>query len=378
MPDRDYYEILGVGRDATAEDVKKAYRSLAKKIHPDINKSPDAEAKFKELSEAYEVLADQDKRVRYDQYGKEGVKNSFGQGGFTWDDFSHVGDIEDIFSGSSIFDMLFGGRSRKHSHANAGNDLKADVSLTLEEVAEGVKKSIKIRRKERCDACGGSGAKKGTSSTTCPECKGRGSVRKERSTPFGYFATVAPCGRCGGTGEYIADKCSSCGGSGLERKERLVSLSIPAGVEDGNHLLLRGEADAGEHGGPSGDLYVVVSVKEHSVFTRDRDDLLCAVKVSFPQLVLGCEIEVPTIRGKTKLTIPAGTQPATVFYIKNEGLPRLNGAGRGEQLVQLMVSVPTKLTKREKEIITELAGLIPEKPVLEKGVFGKLKDALHR
>jgi len=379
MPDkRDYYEVLGVAKNASEEDIKKAYRTLAKQFHPDLNKSPDAAEKFKEVSEAYEVLTDAQKRANYDQYGHQAV--NFGQGGFTWQDFHHYNDIEDIFGGdmfgSSIFDMLFGGQrggfQSQRSGVARGADLRYDIEVSLEEIASGVSKKIYVKRQESCPECKGTGSRTGALKT-CPECKGRGQVMRQQRTPFGFFSSVTPCSRCDGRGKVVEDPCRNCNGTGVENKSREIDVKIPAGIAEGNHLRLKGEGSAGPFGGPKGDLYVVVHEKEHPVFTRAGDDLELQTTITFTQAALGSEVEVAVISGKAKLKIPAGTQSNTVFRLPGQGLPRLGRKGRGDEHVRVMVEIPKKLSKKQRELIEQLAK-VEDKP--GENIWDRMKDAL--
>jgi len=382
---RDYYEVLGVGKTASVDEIKRAYRELAKKYHPDVNKSPEAEEKFKELSEAYEVLVDPPKRQQYDQYGHAGPE-IFGGRGFTWQDFTHFGDIEDLFSGSSffgrdIFDVFFSGgagsfggfSSGRPSRPSRGSDLRVDADLTLEEVASGAEKKIRVQRQERCSECKGTGSKGSGGLRTCPACNGSGQQRSEKRTPFGYFATVTTCSRCGGRGKVVESPCPKCGGAGVETARRDITVKIPAGVSDGNHLRLSGEGSAGEYGGGKGDLYVVIHVKPHDVFERHGDDLYLEVPISYTQAALGAEIVVPTLHGTARLKIPAATQSHTIFRLRGEGISHLQASGRGDQHVRVIIQTPKKLSGRQKEMLEQLSK-IEDKPL--KGLFDKIKDKL--
>jgi len=365
---RDYYEVLGVPRDATTEQIKSAYRRLAKKYHPDMNKDnpEEAEEKFKELSEAYEVLVDENKRANYDRYGFAGVQNNFSPGGFDWKDFTHFGDLNDIFGGGfsdffgggSIFDFFFDrGRRRGPSR---GSDLRYDLTVSFEEAAFGTEKEIEIYREENCQSCNGTGALGGTALRTCPECGGRGQIRDVRTQGFSQFVSIHPCRRCGGTGRIIEKKCPDCGGTGVIRRSRKISVKIPAGVDDGSRLRLSGEGERGEMGGPPGDLYVVIHVKPHKIFERDGAEIYIEVPVSYPTLVLGGEIEVPTLKGKAKLKIPPGTESGTIFRLRGNGLPDLQRGGRGDQHVRVKVAVPRKVSGKEKELLEQLRSLSRE------------------
>jgi len=371
---RDYYEVLGVQKNADEASVKKAYRTLAKQYHPDVNKEPGAEEKFKEVSEAYEVLVDPAKRSNYDQYGHQAV--NFGNGGFQWQNFHHFDDIEDMFAGSdffgrNMFDLFFGGSRGVNSRSGAvrGGDIRYDVDLSLEEIAGGVEKNIHVTRFERCGECKGTGSV-GGGLKTCPDCKGRGQVMRQQRTPFGLFQTVTTCGKCAGRGKVVDNPCKVCSGTGVERKSRDVKVKIPAGVQEGNHIPLRGEGDSGEYGGPSGNLYVVLHEKDHPVFKRHGEDILCEATITFTQAALGTELDVPAIKGSAKLKIPGGTQSHTVFRLKGQGLPRLQGSGRGDEHVRVIVQIPKKLNKKQKEIVEQLSK-VEDKP--DSGIWDKIK-----
>jgi molecular chaperone DnaJ len=375
---RDYYEVLGIKREAAEDEIKSAYRTLAKQYHPDVNKNPGAEERFKEISEAYEVLADKDKRAKYDQYGHAGV--NFGGQGFEWQNFSHFGDIEDMFEGGdffgrNIFDLFFGqgmgGRMRERGGAVRGTDIRYDIDLSLEEIASGVERKIRVTRYEACGECRGTGSRTG-GFKTCPDCKGRGQVTRQQRTPFGYFASTSLCGRCDGRGKVVDDPCPVCKGEGIEKRGRDIDVTIPAGIAEGNHLRLRGEGNTGLFGGPKGDMYVVVHEKEHPVFTRRGDDLACEVRMTFTQAALGTELEVPTIKGTAKLKVPAGTQSHSVFRLRGEGLTRLRG-GKGDEHVRVIVEVPKKLNKRQRDILEQLS-TVEDKP--GGNIWDRIKDAL--
>jgi molecular chaperone DnaJ len=381
---RDYYEVLGVSREANTEDIKRAYRRLAKKYHPDLNKdSPkEAEEKFKELSEAYEVLVDQDKRAKYDRYGFAGVQGNFGSGGFDWSDFTHYSDISDMFGGG-IFDDFFGGgggslfdfffnRTGRRGGPRRGADLRYDLEISFEEAAFGAEREIEVHREENCPGCRGTGAKGGTALETCPDCGGAGQIRNVQSHGFGQFVRIHPCRRCRGAGKIIKETCSECGGSGVLKKSRKITVRIPAGVDNGSRLRLSGEGESGDQGGPPGDLYVVLHVKRHEVFQRDGPELFLEVPVSYTTLVFGGEIKVPTIDGKAKVKIPPGTESGTVFRLRGKGLPDLQRGGRGNQHVKVEVEIPNKVSGREKEILEELREIRGEEKAepRKKGIFG--------
>jgi molecular chaperone DnaJ len=389
MAKRDYYEVLGVGRDATKEEIKRAYRRLAKKYHPDVNKSADAEEKFKEISEAYEVLSDPEKRRQYDTFGHSAARDFFGRRGFSWEDFTHFSDIEDLFGrdffGRDIFDVFFRefgsgreGRGRRE-YPSRGRDLRYDLEISLEDATSGVKTEIRVPRSEKCNTCKGTGAKNGKVKT-CPTCNGTGQERQERRTPFGYFASITTCRRCNGEGEIIEEPCQKCGGSGITQRTRKISVKIPPGVESGSKLRIKGEGDSGHRGGPSGDLYVVIHVQPHEFFKREGDDLFCKIPITFSQAALGAEIEVPTLKSKAKLKIPPGTQSGTIFRLKGEGIPHLGEKGRGDQLVEVNVVTPKKLSRKQRDLFEELAKLEGKNKIKSKinkgnnrGFFDKIK-----
>lgn len=373
MNKRDYYEVLGVPQNATKEEVKNAYRQLALKYHPDRNKSPDAEEKFKEISEAYAVLSDDEKRRQYDLFGHAGIGQQYSQEDiFRGVDFDEIlRDLGFGFGGfDSIFEMFFGGRRTRPYGPQRGVDLRYDLEITLEEVAVGIEREISIPRTETCDVCHGGGASPGTEPKVCPRCRGAGQVEFTRSAGFAKFIQVTTCDRCGGRGKVIESPCKNCRGTGVVSKERRMRVKIPAGVESGSRLRLSGEGEAGLRGGPTGDLYVVVHVKPHDVFQRSDSDLLIEVPIGFAQAALGAEVEVPTIDGEAKLVIPPGTQTHTVFRLRGKGLPRLNGFGRGNELVTVIVRTPTNLSSKQKQLLIELAREMKEKVEEKRGIFG--------
>lgn len=360
MAKRDYYEILGLSRDASEQDIKKAYRKLAKKCHPDVCKDDGAEEKFKELSEAYEILADPRKKAAYDRFGHEGAQSAFGKGGFTWSDFTHFSDIRDIFDrdffGRDIFDVFMGAsRESRRSGPVRGNDLRYDLYMDFGEAACGLQTEIYVPRTESCGECKGTGAKPGTRPKPCYACNGSGQTRSEKATPFGRFLTVTTCSACRGEGKVIEKPCSACNGTGRVRNTRKITVKIPAGVGTDSHLRIPGEGDAGARDGPPGDLYVVIHVNPHEFFRREGNDVICEVPITFSQAALGSEVEAPTLRGRAKLKIPAGTQTGTVFRLKGEGIPDVRGRGIGDEKVRIKVLTPKKLGKREKELFEELS-----------------------
>ncbi len=350
---RDYYEVLGVDRSASNDEIKKAYRKLAKKYHPDLNPGDkEAEAKFKEINEAYEVLSDSDKRGRYDQYGHAGVDPNFGAGGFGggaagFDDF----DLGDIFS--SFFGGGFGGggRQRNPNAPIPGDDLRARLVLSFEEACFGCEKEISINRVETCSDCKGTGCEPGTTAEVCPDCHGTGYVQVQRRTMLGVMSTSQPCDRCKGKGKIIHQPCKTCHGAGATRRARKINVKIPAGADTGNAFSLRGQGHAGANGGPAGDLIVMVEVRPHPFFRRDGSNVLMEKEISFVDAALGADLEIPTIDGKVRYKLPAGTQTNTTVRLRGQGIPNLNGRGRGDQYVTFQVKVPTSLTDVQKEAL---------------------------
>ncbi len=360
MSKRDYYEVLGIPRDATDEQLKAAYRKLALKYHPDRNKGDtEAEEKFKEATEAYEVLRDPKKRASYDRYGHEGLSGfeGFGPGGgFSdiSDIFGDFPDLQDIFEG--FFGSAFGTRTRS-KRARRGADIQYDLSITLEEAATGKEVQLEIPRNEACEKCSGTGARAGSTPQVCPLCNGTGNIRQTQ----GFFSISQTCPKCKGEGKIISNPCKSCGGSGLKVKNRTITVKIPAGVESGSRLKITGEGEQGPNSGLRGDLYVVIHVKKHTYFERHGNDILSVMDVSFPMVCLGGDIEVPTIYGqKAKMKIPPGTENGQVFRLKGNGIPYLGSYGRGDQLVKINIIVPKKLTPRQKELLKEFSKLSGE------------------
>ncbi len=377
---RDYYEVLGVSKGASDDEIKKAHRKLAKKYHPDLNRdNPEAAEKFKELNEAYEILSDKDKRAKYDQFGFAGVDPNYGagQGGFGggFGGFD-MGDLGDIFG--SFFGGGFGGSSSR-SRRNApqrGETLQQRIMLSFEEAAFGCEKEITINRTESCDECGGTGAEKGTSVETCSNCHGSGVVMQTQRTPLGMFQTQGACPNCRGTGKIIRKPCKKCGGTGKMRKSRTLKVNIPAGIDDGQSIQLRGQGNAGVNGGPSGDVIVTISIRPHPLFTRDGNNVICEIPISFPQAALGDTLQVPTIDGKVEYTIPEGTQTGTVFRLRGKGIQNVNGRGRGDQYVRVNIEVPTHLTDHQKHLLRDFeASTTDENQTQRKGFWDKVKDA---
>jgi molecular chaperone DnaJ len=377
---RDYYDVLGVARDASDQDIKAGYRKLALKYHPDRNPhDAEAEEKFKEAAEAYSVLADADKRAAYDRFGHAGVSGAGGPGGFDPTIFADFGDIfgglRDIFG----FGDIFGGSSARQSGPQRGSDLRYDLEISFEESANGMETSVKIPRQESCETCKGSGAAPGTSPATCPQCGGRGQVRYQQ----GFFTVAQTCRQCGGAGRVITKACTECRGHGHVPRQRTLTVRIPAGIASGQRLRLYGEGEGGLRGGPAGDLYVVVHVQEHPVFRREGDDLFCHVPVTFPILALGGEVPVPTLAGPEKVTIPEGTESGQVFRLRGKGMPSVSGRGRGDLHVTVDVKTPKKLTKEQRHLLEQLAKTMPVEKLKaakredsdeDKTVFERVKD----
>ena len=357
---RDYYEVLGVEKSSDEATIKKAYRKLAMQFHPD--KNPDnkeAEEKFKEASEAYEILSDPDKRQRYDQYGHAGVEGQFGGGGFNWDNFSHFEDISDLFGGggfSSIFDTIFGGGfggGGRGRSSNRGEDLQIELSLSLKEIAGGAEKKIKIGVKTPCESCNGTGSADGNTET-CTQCHGTGQVRRVVQSLFGQIQTASECPSCRGEGKIVKNKCTKCYGEGRIGKVQELNVKIPAGVEEGQYIRLRGQGNVGARGGARGDILVMIHEKQDDVFERSGNDIVLELPISVSQAVLGDEVIVPTISGSAKMKIPAGSQSGRIFRLKGQGIQGLNSYSKGDQLVKLMVVIPNKLSKEETELYTQL------------------------
>jgi molecular chaperone DnaJ len=360
MAKRDYYEVLGINRNATKEEIKKAYRKLAMQYHPDRNPGDkSAEDNFKEAAEAYEILSHDDKRNNYDRFGHEGVRGS----GFGTDGFSSVNDIfshfSDIFGGSSIFDEFFGGsqrgRSRRRGSGTPGSDLRVNLKLTLEEIATGITKKLKIRKQVKCNDCNGTGAQAGTSLKTCSVCNGAGEVKTVSRSVFGQFVNIQACHNCQGEGKVVDSPCKTCSGDGRIEDDSMIKIDVPAGVEDGQYMTLRGEGNSGKRGGQPGDILVVFQELKHDQFIREKDDIIYNLFVTFPQAALGDEVEVPTLTGKAMLKIDQGTQPGKMLKMKGKGIRHLNYSGSGDQIVRINVAVPQKLNSKEKDLIKQLS-----------------------
>ncbi|MFB3763715.1 MAG: molecular chaperone DnaJ [Methanotrichaceae archaeon] len=378
---KDYYEVLGVSKQASDKDIKSAYRKLAMKYHPDRSDASDAEERFKEISEAYAVLSDVDKRRQYDQFGHAGINSQYSQ-----EDLFRGINFEDLFrgfgfgggSGESIFDMFFGGRRP----TTRGRDLRYDLELTLEQAASGLETTLDVPRTESCQICGGSGSKPGTSPMVCSQCGGTGQATRVQSTPFGQMITSTGCPKCGGKGQIITSPCTECGGSGRIRRTRKINVKIPQGVDDGQQIKLRGEGDVGP-GGP-GDLYIFLNIRPHHLFKRVDSDLLFEMPISITQAALGAEVDVPTLNGRANVKIPAGTQGGSVFRLKGKGMPRLHGLGFGDMHVKVNISIPKSLTPRQRELLEALAAEFGEVRPLAKGdksilnkIVDEVKSAVH-
>ncbi len=381
---KDYYSILGVSKDATADDLKKAYRRLAKKYHPDAQHTEEdkknAEAKFKEINEAYSVLSDENKRAQYDRFGSNfeqaggfggGYGNyggAYGFGGF--DGFGGIDiDLEDILG--SVFGGGFSS-SKKSQGPTRGADIKTTMSIKFEEAAFGVKKEINITRNEKCDSCNGSGAKPGSKIITCDKCGGRGKIQVTQNTIMGAFSTVKTCDKCSGSGKVIETPCEKCSGKGIVRKSRKIEINVPAGIDDGQAISLRGEGDAGKKGGPNGDLYVVIKVTPHKYFKRNGFDISANVRVPFAKMALGGDIKIPTLEGEMEFNIPEGTTSGTKFRVKDQGIPVLNGRGRGVLEFTVDVDVPKKLNDEQRELLTKFAKTFGDEVNQKKrGIFGR-------
>ncbi|NJK40922.1 MAG: molecular chaperone DnaJ [Acaryochloridaceae cyanobacterium SU_2_1] len=374
---RDYYDILGVSRDADPEELKRAYRRLARKYHPDVNKEAGAEEQFKEINKAYEALSDAEMRMRYDRFGEAGVSGSGAAGGpADFGDFGGFADIFETFFGGGFSGAGQGGRRR--SGPTRGEDLRFDLKLKFREAVFGGEKQIRISHLESCKTCSGSGAKPGTGAQTCGTCQGTGQVRRMTRTPLGNFTQVSVCPTCGGQGQIIAEKCESCGGRGQNQVTKKLKITIPGGVDTGTRLRVGDAGDAGQRGGPPGDLYVYLFVEEDSEFKRDGTDVLSVFTISYLQAILGAELPIKTVDGEVLLTIPPGTQPGTVLTLENHGVPRLgNPVSRGDHLVTIVIDIPSRVSAEERELLVQLAGIRAEqtgKGTIEGflgGIFGR-------
>ncbi|OMF34168.1 molecular chaperone DnaJ [Paenibacillus sp. FSL H8-0548] len=370
---RDYYEVLGVGKDASADEIKKSYRQLARQYHPDVNKAADAESKFKEVKEAYDVLGDDGKRSNYDRFGHVDPNQGMGGGGGA--DFGGgFGDIFDMFFGG-------GGGRRDPNAPQRGNDLQYTMTVEFKEAVFGKETEITIPRTETCDTCHGDGAKPGTKPETCSICKGSGQQEVVQNTPFGRMVNRRACTNCSGTGRVIKDKCSTCHGAGKVKRQRKINIRIPAGVDDGAQIRMTGEGEGGLRGGPAGDLYIVIRVKAHEFFERENDDIYCEVPLTFVQAALGDEIEIPTLTEKVKLKIPAGTQTGTYFRLKGKGVPKLRGYGQGDQHVKVTIVTPTSLNDDQKDLLRQFGGLssdaVSNDQEHHESIFDKMKKAFR-
>ena len=374
---RDYYEVLGVAKGASEDEIKKAYRQMAKKYHPDLNPGDkEAEARFKEANEAYDVLSDSQKKARYDQYGHAGVDPNFGAGGYQGYGFDGMDiDLGDIFS------SFFGGGGARRSNPNAprrGSDVSASVVISFEEAARGCKKQVDVRLVDTCSDCRGSGAAKGSAPKPCPACNGTGQERRQQRTPFGVIQTQSVCSRCRGKGKIIDKPCSTCSGTGQVRRPSSVGINIPAGIADGQVITIRGKGNAGTNGGPAGDLEIQVAVRPHPVFEREGYDVHCELPLTFAQMALGAEVQVPTLDGNVPYTVREGTQPGETFRLKGKGFPYINGRGRGDEVVRVTVEVPKNLTSEQKKLLHAFEESLGDKNYQKRrSFFDKLRDAFN-
>ena len=373
---RDYYEVLGIQKGASEDEIKKAYKKLARKYHPDMNPGDkEAEEKFKEVNEANEVLSDPEKKARYDQFGFAGVDPNYGAGAGGAGGFGggfDFGDLGDIFG--SFFGGGFGGGQRRNPNApQRGESIRASVSVSFTDAAFGCEKSVTLERSEMCGTCKGNGCAPGTTPEVCPDCHGTGTVQVRRQTPMGVFASNGPCRKCGGTGRLIHQPCPDCRGGGTVRKRKTIQVTIPAGIDHGQTISLRGQGNAGKNGGPAGDLLITVMVQPHDLFRRDGVEVFCEAPITFTQAVLGAELEIPTIDGKVKYSIPEGTQTGTVFRLKGKGIPVLNGRGRGDQYVTVTIETPRNLNKEQKEALRKFSETVGENNYEKRKSFFKKK-----
>ena len=370
---RDYYEVLGVSKGATEDEIKKAYKKLARKYHPDMNPGDkEAEEKFKEINEANEVLSDPEKKARYDQFGFAGVDPSYGAGAGEAGGYGagfDFGDLGDIFG--SFFGGGFGGAAQRRNGPQRGESIRASVAISFTEAAFGCEKEVTLERSEQCATCKGSGCAPGTTPEICPDCHGSGTVTRAQRTPFGVMQSQTICPKCGGTGKIIHQPCQDCGGHGSVRRRKTIQVSIPAGIDDGQTISLRGQGHAGRNGGPSGDLLITVMVRPHEIFRREGTAVFCEAPITFTQAVLGAELEIPTIDGKVKYTIPEGTQTGTVFRLKGKGIPVLNGRGRGDQYVTVTIETPQGLNKTQKEALRKFSETLGENNYQKQKSFFK-------
>ncbi|HIU42953.1 MAG TPA: molecular chaperone DnaJ [Candidatus Ventrousia excrementavium] len=385
MPEqkRDLYEVLEISKGASDDEIKKAYRKLAKKYHPDLNPGDkEAEQKMKEVNAAYEILSDKEKKARYDQFGFAGIDPNYAPGGGAGG-YGGYGGFEDFDLGN-IFDSFFGGAfsgqsTRRSTGPQRGENIRVNLTLSFEEAVFGCEKSVSVTRSEKCSDCGGTGAQAGTSAETCPVCHGTGQVKTTQRTPFGVFSSASPCSNCHGTGKVIKNPCHTCGGTGRVRKTRTIRVKVPAGIDEGQTISLRGEGHGGLNGGPSGDLYVTVSVRPHKLFKRNGQDILLEMPISFVQAALGATLTVPTIDGKVQYELPEGTQTGTVFRLKGSGVPNPSGRGRGDQYVKVNIEIPRNLSSEQKEILRNFDSAVGESQYQEqKGFFAKLKDLFNK
>ena len=371
---RDYYEVLGVAKGASEDEIKKAYKKLARKYHPDLNPdNKEAEEKFKEANEAYEVLSDPNKKARYDQFGFAGVDPSYGGGaGGGFDGSFDFGDLGDIFG--SFFGGGFGGRRTNPNAPQRGESIRLSLAISFEEAAFGCEKEVSVDRTESCGTCHGSGCAAGAEPETCSVCHGTGQVQSRRQTPMGVFSTTTPCSACGGKGKIIRQPCPDCKGTGALRRRKTIKASIPAGIDNGQTISIRGQGNAGRNGGPTGDLLITITVRPHELFRREGTSVLCEAPITFTQAVLGAELEIPTIDGKVKYDLPEGTQSGTTFRLKGKGIPAINGRGRGDQYVTVYIETPRNLNHEQKEALKKFAETMGDDNYQErKGLFGKNK-----
>ncbi len=386
MTKSDYYEVLGLNKNATSDEIKKAYRNLALKYHPDrvsADRKKEAEERFKEISEAYEVLIDPQKRSNYDQFGHSGVEGAFRQGGFSWQDFHHFDDLKDIFGGFDLSDLFrgfgfgedifgetFGAAAQRRRGPRRGADLEYQLEIDFKEAAFGVEKTISIPRYETCEECSGTGAKRGSKQERCPTCGGHGQV----SSSSGFFNIVRTCDKCGGEGTITKAYCPYCNGRGRVKTKRNIKVKMPAGVDSGSRLRIHGEGEAGEKGGRRGDLYILIYVRPHEIFERHNFDIFCEVPITFTTAVFGDEIEVPTLEGKIMMKVPAGTQSGKVFRLRGKGIAHLQDYGRGDQLVKVQIDVPSELSQEQKRLLKEFAKLSErDAGPLSKTFFEKMR-----